>query len=123
MNGDPQRIAQVAFNLMSNAGKFSPNGATVEIEVRAVGRSAVLSVRDSGSGIPPEFRDQVFDRFTQADSSATRAIDGSGLGLNISKAIVEFHGGTIGFDSTVDVGTTFHVHLPLARAPSARIAA
>ncbi len=71
-----------------------------------------VSVTDHGPGIPEEFRSRIFERFSQADTSRTRVRQGSGLGLNISKAIVEHHGGRIGFETQEGVGTTFYFDLP-----------
>ncbi|KAF0675408.1 sensor histidine kinase [Profundibacterium mesophilum] len=113
VNGDAQRLSQVAFNLMSNAAKFSPDNSTVRVAIETSGGRAVLKVIDEGIGIAPEFHDRVFDRFSQADSSDTRTFGGSGLGLNISKVIVEQHGGRIWFDSTLGEGTVFSVELGL----------
>lgn len=110
---DADRILQVMTNLLSNAAKFSPRGGTVEIAVqRGAAGSLRVSVMDHGKGIPPEFQPRVFDRFAQADSSSTRQKGGTGLGLSISKAIVERHGGRIGFESEPGVATTFTFELP-----------
>ncbi|MBT3556833.1 MAG: PAS domain-containing protein [Rhodospirillales bacterium] len=110
---DSRRMSQVVANLLSNAAKFSHRGGTVKISAHRQDGMARLSVSDQGVGIPEEFHENIFERFTQSDSSDSRKVGGSGLGLNISKNIVEKHGGTIGFDSTPGVGTTFHVDLPV----------
>jgi signal transduction histidine kinase len=76
--------------------------------------SVRISVSDRGSGIPAEFQDKIFAKFSQADASDSRKMGGTGLGLSIAKAIVEKHGGEIGFRSNEGGGTTFHFDLPLA---------
>lgn len=110
---DPDRLNQVVTNLVSNAAKFSPQGETVRISVAAHPRGVRIAVADRGAGIPDEFRARIFGKFSQADSSDARKFGGSGLGLSISKVIVERLGGEIGFDSERGRGTTFHVDLPL----------
>lgn len=104
---DADRTLQVLTNLISNAVKFSPAGASVEIALRRIGGRLRVEVSDQGAGIPEEFQQRIFQKFAQADSSDTRAKGGTGLGLNISKAIVERQGGTIGFTSKGG-GTTFY---------------
>lgn len=111
---DKDKIAQVFANLLSNAIKFSPAGGTVEIGAYREGQSIHFFVSDRGPGIPDDFRETIFGKFSQADSSATRAKGGTGLGLSISKMIVERLQGTIGFDSVVDEGSTFFFNLPEA---------
>lgn len=113
--GNEERLMQVMTNLLSNAAKYSPNGTDVEISIEAVGGSIVFSVRDFGSGVPAEFHDRMFQRFSQADSSATRKLGGTGLGLNICRAIIERLGGTIAHDATVEPGARFYFTLPRLR--------
>lgn len=112
---DRERLLQVMGKLMSNAAKFSPEGGTVDIAAARRGDAIRVSVTDHGMGIPGAFRDKVFDRFTQADSSDNRKAGGTGLGLSISKAIVEKHGGRIGFFTGEGAGTTFYFDLPESR--------
>ena len=112
--GDPDRIQQVLANLLSNAAKFSPRGATVEVEMVREADRVRISVSDQGPGIPEEFRSRVFERFAQAEDSTVRQERGTGLGLSISKAIVERHGGRIWFESEPGVRTTFSFDLPLS---------
>jgi signal transduction histidine kinase/DNA-binding response OmpR family regulator/CHASE3 domain sensor protein len=121
---DAARIQQVLANLLSNAAKFSPQGSRVEVSLASDAGSVTFCVRDHGNGIPPEFRDRIFQRFAQADSSDVRQKGGTGLGLSISKAIVEHHAGTIGFEDAADGGTAFWFTLPrlaerLTRLPAA----
>jgi len=111
---DEDRLTQVITNLLSNAAKFSPSGGTVTVEVGPVERGYRITVADRGDGIPMAFRDRIFGRFAQADSSDTRAKGGTGLGLSIAREIVTRLGGTIGFDSEEGRGTAFHVDLPAA---------
>ncbi|WOI52507.1 ATP-binding protein [Parvularcula sp. LCG005] len=110
---DPSRLNQAIVNLLSNAAKFSPRGETVAIEVDALEDDKVrIKVTDRGPGIPVAFRERIFQRFAQADSSATRATGGSGLGLSITKTIVEALNGAIHFQSEEGQGTTFIIDLP-----------
>ncbi|NQU57190.1 MAG: response regulator, partial [Rhodospirillales bacterium] len=112
VHGDEDRLMQVLSNLMSNAAKFSPDGEQVDLSVTRRGETIRIAVKDNGPGIPEEFRDRIFVKFSQADSSDTRQKGGTGLGLSISKAIVEQHGGTIGFDTVTGKGSTFYIDLP-----------
>jgi signal transduction histidine kinase len=109
---DSDRFIQVMSNLISNAAKYSPTAGTVEISVKHHENLIRISVIDYGSGIPDAFRDKVFQKFSQADSSDTRQKGGTGLGLNITKAMVEKMGGKISFESKIETGTRFHVDLP-----------
>jgi signal transduction histidine kinase/DNA-binding response OmpR family regulator len=118
---DEQRIAQVLTNLISNAIKFSPAGAPVEVTVRHEGGAAVVRVRDHGEGIRREDMPRLFKKFSQLDSRSTRKVGGTGLGLAICKGIVEAHGGRIWAESEPGEGSTFVFTLPLA-ADAARAA-
>ncbi|HEX6095225.1 MAG TPA: ATP-binding protein [Thermoanaerobaculia bacterium] len=110
---DADRIRQVVWNLLTNALKFSPQGTHVDVVLRAEGGSAVIEVTDEGPGIPREFLPHVFERFRQADSSATRAHAGLGIGLALVKDLVELHGGSIAVASEEHRGSRFTVRLPL----------
>jgi signal transduction histidine kinase len=114
VTADGDRLLQVMANLLSNAAKFSPAGGKVEVGAAMRGDGVRVKVRDHGAGIPADFQDKIFGKFSQADSSDTRRLGGTGLGLSITKAIVEKHGGTIGFETAPGAGTTFHFDLPLA---------
>ncbi len=112
ISGDPIRLAQMMDNLVSNAIKFTPDGGRVTVTTSAVDGHIVLEVADSGPGITPADQAQLFDRFFRTRDAAVRATTGTGLGLTITKAIVEAHDGTIGVESAVGAGTTFRVELP-----------
>lgn len=107
INIDPDRMMQVLANLLSNAAKYSPEGGQVTIATKMDKQRVRIEITDHGSGIPADFYGQIFQKFSQADSSDTRKKGGTGLGLVITKAIVEQMGGSIGFDSVPDVRTTF----------------
>ncbi len=113
VRGDVQRLSQVIVNILSNAAKFSPIGSEIAISVfhrDGIGR---VEIADRGSGIPEDFRERLFERFSQADSSTTRKSGGTGLGLNICKSIIDAYGGRIDYTSSVGVGTTFFFEIPL----------
>ncbi len=113
---DPDRIAQVLINLVSNAVKFSPQGAAVRVMAERRGGEALFQVRDAGRGIPPEKLELIFERFKQADSSDAREKGGTGLGLAISRSIVRQHGGRVWAASEVGRGSTFFFTVALAPA-------
>jgi signal transduction histidine kinase len=103
----------VVLNLLSNANKHSPPGSTVRVAVFRKGDLARVEVTDQGPGVPEAFRSKIFMRFSQADASSTRAGSGTGLGLYISKTIVDLHGGKLGFESPKEGGATFFFELPI----------
>lgn len=111
--GDSGRLMQVLANLLSNAAKFSPENDRVKMNMSREGQWLRVSVSDNGPGIPEEFQNKIFERFSQADSSDTRQKGGTGLGLNISKSIIETHGGLIDFETGPEKGTTFFFDLPV----------
>jgi signal transduction histidine kinase len=114
VNGDAERLAQVVDNIFNNAIKFTPSGGHVSCTVERDEDEAVVRISDTGRGIPQEELDDVFVKFFRSPGVQTDAIPGTGIGLAISKAIVEAHGGTIDLSSKVGVGTTFEIRLPLA---------
>ena len=110
---DAARFLQVMSNLLSNAAKFSPEDGHVDITIGLNNDFVRVSVTDQGQGIPVEFQDHVFEKFSQADASDTRTKGGTGLGLNISKTIIENMHGHIGFETDLGKGTAFFFDLPL----------
>ena len=110
---DSQRLMQVMANFLSNAAKFSPRGSDVEVTSHRVGSRVRIEVRDHGPGVPDDFRERIFQKFSQADASDTRQKGGTGLGLAISKELVERMGGTIGFESLKGQGAIFFAEFPL----------
>ncbi len=119
VQGDPARLQQVVWNLLANAVKFSPRGGRVLLRLARADGQAIISVRDEGEGIAPEFLPHIFEPFRQADGTSTRAYGGLGLGLAIVHDVVELHRGTIEVESKgKGQGATFTVKLPLVGAPS-----
>jgi two-component system sensor histidine kinase/response regulator len=120
LRGDPGRLRQVLLNLLGNAVKFTAVGE-VRLAVRVIADESAhvrlgIAVRDTGVGIPAHLHDRLFTPYAQADPSVPRLYGGSGLGLSISRQLVSLMGGTLTFSSLRDVGTTFELELPLARA-------
>jgi signal transduction histidine kinase/DNA-binding response OmpR family regulator len=115
IEADPMRLGQVATNLVGNAIKFSPDGGRVEVFASGDEKCVTVSIRDYGRGISPRDQSRLFQRFAQLDSSTTRKAGGTGLGLVISKGIVEQHGGSIWVESAPDQGSTFSFSLPRRR--------
>jgi two-component system, OmpR family, sensor histidine kinase VicK len=115
--GDPDRLAQLADNLVSNAIKFTPAGGEVRVTLSVDGDRSRLEVANSGSYISAEERKRLFDRFYRTASASDEAVQGVGLGLTISKAIVEAHDGRIEVESDEQSGTVFRVSLPLREPP------
>jgi PAS domain S-box-containing protein len=114
ISGDPSRVQQIIWNLLTNAIKFTPKGGRVQVRLERIDSHVEFAVSDTGQGIDPEFLPHVFDRFRQADSSSTRRHRGLGLGLSIVRQLVELHGGTVTAHSAGEgEGTTFKVKLPL----------
>jgi signal transduction histidine kinase len=109
--GDKERLGQVLFNLISNAIKYSPSGGDVYIDSKTEDCAVVISIHDQGIGISPDEIQKVFDRLYRVDN--TREIKGLGLGLFISKQIVQLHGGSIGVKSENEKGSIFYFSLPL----------
>lgn len=110
---DYDRLMQVMSNLLSNAAKFSPENRPVEVSAKLNVNEVIVKVTDHGSGIPKEFQDKLFDKFTQENSGTTRQTGGTGLGLNISRNLIEHMGGDIGFNSEKGKATEFYFCLPI----------
>ncbi|MFC6641837.1 sensor histidine kinase [Sulfitobacter profundi] len=113
MQADAERLGQVFGNVLSNAVKFSLPGGLVEVSLEQAEGMALVQVSDSGCGIPPGAEEQVFARFSQLDGSDTKTAYGSGLGMHITRQILDRHGGSIRYVSAPGVGTTFTISLPL----------
>ncbi|MBA2732775.1 MAG: PAS domain S-box protein, partial [Acidobacteria bacterium] len=113
--GDPSRLQQIVWNLLTNAIKFTPKGGRVQIRLERVNSHIEIVVADTGSGIKPDFLPHVFERFRQADQATTRQHGGLGLGLAIVRHLIELHGGTVQAGSAGEnQGATFTVRLPVA---------
>ena len=114
ISGDPDRLQQVVWNVLSNAAKFTPHGGRVEISVTQTETHVLVRVMDTGPGIDPDFLPHVFERFRQGDGSTTRTHGGLGLGLAIVRHLVELHGGTIAVENRKDdAGSIFTIRLRL----------
>ena len=111
--GDAAQLERAVSNLVSNAVKFTPDGGRVTVDLALDRQSAVLTVSDTGIGIPKAEQGKVFDRFFRSSTSTLLAIDGTGLGLHIVHQVVNAHGGRVSFESVEDEGSTFTVRLPL----------
>jgi signal transduction histidine kinase len=117
--GDHHRLIQVVINLLSNAVKFTPSGSVSVGVSRVASGGVVVSVADTGTGIPPEDQERVFEQFAQSGDTLTDKPRGTGLGLPICRQIVEAHGGHLWLESEVGVGSTFSFSLPAAESPEA----
>jgi len=114
ISGDSSRLQQIVWNLLSNAIKFTPGGGRVDVRLERINSHLEIAVSDTGEGLSPEFLPHAFDRFRQADASASRTSGGLGLGLAIVRQLVELHGGVVTAESAgIGCGATFTVRLPL----------
>jgi PAS domain S-box-containing protein len=125
LKGDPYKLSQILMNLLSNAAKFTSKGL-IHVKVSSIHKEAgkvnlCFSVEDTGIGIPAEKLPLIFDSFTQASASTTRKFGGTGLGLTITKKLVELQGGNISVESNLGVGTTFTVNLPFELVEAAPV--
>lgn len=114
INIDPDKMREVLQNLIDNAIKYTKEGGLIVVGVEIENEALHFWVKDNGIGIPDEGKDKVFERFYRADNAIHTQTDGSGLGLFIAQSVVKRHGGKIWFESTINVGTTFHVLLPFS---------
>ncbi|CAN5326802.1 hypothetical protein BH23CHL1_BH23CHL1_25800 [soil metagenome] len=115
--GDAERLRQLVWNLVENAMRYTPAGGTIILSLRRRARVAEIGVTDAGIGIPEEHLSHIFDRFYRVDRGRSRALCGTGRGLSIVRQVAEAHGGQVRVRSTVGVGTTFTVFLPMTEAP------
>ncbi|MES2263972.1 MAG: ATP-binding protein [Pseudomonadota bacterium] len=114
LRGDPVRLTQIVSNLLTNASKYTPAGGSIELALRQQGDDAVISVRDNGIGIPPDELHNIFGMFSQLTPALERAHGGLGIGLALTRGLVQLHGGSVSADSAgADQGSVFTVHLPL----------
>jgi signal transduction histidine kinase len=111
---DRSRLVQVVANLVDNAVKYTPNGGRVDVEAQSSGSEVILTVRDTGAGIPPDEAGKIWDRSYRGDAS--RAQRGLGLGLSLVKAVVQAHKGSVVMSSELGSGSCFSLHLPLTSA-------
>ena len=110
---DPDKIERVMLNLLSNAIKYTDDGGNIQVSLNKVNNDVIISVKDSGVGIPKDKLELIFDRFGQVNSILSRRCEGSGIGLSIVKSIVEMHGGKIEVFSEVGKGTEFVFNIPI----------
>lgn len=118
LEGDPVRLSQIIANLLNNAAKYTDPGGQIWLSVRREDNWVTISIRDTGTGIPPEMLPRVFDLFVQIDRNSGRAQGGLGIGLALVKSLVEMHGGTVkAFSEGSGRGSEFVVRLPLVNSP------
>lgn len=109
---DPNKMERIILNLLSNAVKFTPKGGTIYVDIRDEKDKVKIIVRDTGVGIPKDKQEIIFERFRQVDNLLTRNQEGSGIGLSLTKSLVEMHGGKIYIESEVNIGSSFIVEIP-----------
>ena len=112
VSGDSFKLAQVIYNVIDNAIKYTPRGGSVRVDLFRQGKKAVIRISDTGIGIPAEDLPHIFDRFYRVDKARSRETGGTGLGLSIVKQIVLMHDGDITASSVENEGTTFTIELP-----------
>lgn len=113
IKADYQKVQQILFNLLSNAIKFTPEDGKIEIELGKANKKAIIKVKDNGVGIPKKYQGKIFGKFVQLHSAYTKDESSTGLGLTITKELVELHGGKISLESKVNQGSTFIIELPI----------
>jgi CheY-like chemotaxis protein/anti-sigma regulatory factor (Ser/Thr protein kinase) len=113
IRADKSKFKQVLYNLLSNAIKFTPQGGKVWVSARADTEDLIVDVGDTGVGIPAEHHKRIFDEFYQLDHATTRQVEGTGLGLSLTRRLVELHGGSISLESDPGRGSVFTFRLPL----------
>jgi signal transduction histidine kinase len=112
---DERKVKQILLNLLSNAVKFTPDGGRVDVSAKLDTDKVEIAVKDTGVGISPEDQASLFEEFKQLGKDSSRKAEGTGLGLALTKRLVELHGGQIIVESAIGVGSTFRVMLPLGR--------
>lgn len=120
---DADKIERIMLNLLSNATKFTSKGGKITVYIKEDEKYIIISVSDTGIGIPEEKLKTVFERFVQVDKSFIRSHEGSGIGLSIVKSLVDLHGGSVELRSEIDKGTTFEIRLPIVQVAEEEIAA
>jgi len=116
--GDYAHLRRLFLNLVDNGIKYTPPGGTVRVSIERTGEAAILSVKDTGPGIPPEEQEKVFQRFFRSPEARSAGQGGSGLGLSIARSIAEAHGGKLELESAPGKGSTFRIYLPLRPQPA-----
>ncbi|WP_404987823.1 ATP-binding protein [Clostridium culturomicium] len=109
---DPDQIERIILNLLSNAIKYTPENGDIRVDINLENKYVVIQIKDTGSGIPKEKLDVIFERFIQCEDTLTRRCEGSGIGLSLVKGLVDMHGGNIKVESIIGAGSTFEVRLP-----------
>jgi signal transduction histidine kinase/GAF domain-containing protein len=118
LHADRAKLTQALVNVVDNAFNFTPPNGRIDISARMEDNRLLLTIQDTGVGIPAEYHDRVWNRFERVEQNVlSLAVAGTGLGLPIARQVVEMHGGRIWFESTMNVGTTFYIELPLRQNP------
>ncbi len=123
MSTDSLMLERILLNLLSNAMKHTPPGGDIHVDLKAAQDKVTITIADNGEGIPDEKKKVIFDRFRQVNTSLSRTSEGCGIGLSITKALTELLGGSIAFESSLGVGSTFYVTLPVMHVADAGYAA
>jgi len=113
MTGDERKVKQILLNLLSNAVKFTPEGGRVTLTARGADSALVIAVRDTGVGIAAKDQEHIFEEFRQVGTDYARKVEGTGLGLTLTRRFVELHGGAIAVESELGAGSEFCITLPL----------
>lgn len=121
IHADPKHLQQIILNLMSNSVKYTPSGGTVTIKASIVVDKVKIEIIDTGVGISPEKQAKLFERFERGEDSYSLSQEGTGIGLNLTKHLVEINGGRIGVESELGVGSNFWIMMPLASADTASV--
>jgi signal transduction histidine kinase len=115
VSADSDKLKQILINLIDNAIKYTPEGGTIDVSIRRSGKEAIISIRDTGVGIPKNLLSRIFEKFQRLEGSYVKDSEGTGLGLYIVKELTKAHGGRIWVDSKVNEGSIFSFSLPLYR--------